>query len=97
MSDEAKKLFGELAILLLGISFAIARVILAAYACVMAAGAFGYSVTMEQVFIALVAIAVVNIKEPSKDKSQAVEATLRSEFIKLIAAAIPTFIIWCLV
>ena len=97
MSDEAKKLFGELAILLLGISFAIARVILAAYACVMAAWVFGYSVTMEQVLIAILAIAAVNIKGPVKEKTPTTEQTLRSEFIKLISVAIVTFVIWCLV
>ena len=95
MNNEVNVLIGKLAIVCLGIVLAIVRLFVSVYACVMAIGVFGYSVTMTQVFVALLAIATIRMKvQPKSEKSPGEH--LSEECGKLIAAVIFTFVIWCI-
>ena len=94
MNNEVNTLIGKLAIVCLGISLAIVRLFVSVYACVMAIGMFGYSVTMTQVFVALLAIATIRMRH-QQDGEKSHGERLSEEGGKLIATVIFTFVIWC--
>lgn len=95
MNNEVNVLIGKLAIVCLGVALAIVRLFVSVYACVMAIGLFGYSVTMTQVFVALMAIATIRMKTQNESEKTPGER-MSEERGKLIAAVIFTFVIWCI-
>ena len=95
MSNEVNVLIGKLAITCLGIALAIVRAFVSVYACVMAIGAFGHSVTMTQVFVAILAIATIRMRtQPENEKTPG--ERLSEECGKLIVTVIFTLVIWWL-